>query len=297
MTEVQSRHSTELDLSQSAGVESRINHAFSVDVEDYFHVEAFRQVIDPATWDAQESRVKRNTLRLLELLDRHNTLATFFTLGWVAERSPRLITAITGAGHEIAVHSYDHTMITQQTPDQFRSDVRRSKEIIEDIAGKEVIGFRAPTYSIVKETLWALEVLAEEGFLYDSSIFPIVHDRYGIPEASRFPFPAGRLDNPIVEFPISTIRLFGNNLPFVGGGYLRLLPFTYVRWGMRRLVREGGRAMLYVHPWEIDPEQPVLDVGRLTKWRHYGGLSRMERRLKFLLDSYQFTTVRNVLGL
>ncbi len=297
MTEVQARPAVDRRQPPSPRGDAPLTHAFSVDVEDYFHVEAFRGVIDRAAWDQYEPRVERNTHRILRLLEEQNTLATFFVLGWVAERSPSLIKAIRDAGHELAVHSYDHTMVTEQTPRQFRSDVRRSKQIVEDIAGLEVVGFRAPTYSIVKETLWALEVLGEEGFLYDSSIFPIVHDRYGIPEADRFPFPAGHLDNPIVEFPISTVRLFRSNFPFIGGGYLRLLPLPYVRWGMKRLVKEGQQAMVYIHPWEIDPDQPVQQVGRLARLRHYGGLARMERRLLSLLQEHRFTTVRAVLGL
>jgi polysaccharide deacetylase family protein (PEP-CTERM system associated) len=296
MTEVRT-HSVQDGLSREPLATRPLTHAFSVDVEDYFHVEAFRGIIDRSSWDDYEPRAETNTLRLLDMLGEHSARATFFTLGWVAERNPGLIAEIHDRGHELAVHSYDHTMITKQTPQEFRSDLRRSKEIIEDIISEPVVGFRAPTYSIVEETMWALEILGEEGFLYDSSIFPIAHDRYGIPNAERFPFLAGDLDKPIVEFPISTIRLFGRNMPFVGGGYMRLLPMAYVRWGMRKMVEEGRSAVVYIHPWEIDPDQPVQDIGKLARLRHYGGLARMESRVRNLMEAHRFTTMRDVLGL
>jgi len=272
--------------------------AFSVDVEDYFHVEAFRHVVDPADWGSMEQRVEPNTRRLLGLLDDFRVKGTFFVLGWVAERRPDLVRDILAAGHEVGIHGYDHRPITAMTPSGFREDIRRAKGIVEDITGQPVLGYRAPTYSVVKDTLWALDVMVEEGLQYDSSIFPIVHDRYGIPNAQRYPWTEERDDGRLVEFPISTVRLFGRNLPFVGGGYLRLLPISYVRWGMRRVTgREGRPVMLYVHPWELDPGQPVLDVGRLARVRHYHGLERVERRLRELLRTFRFGTVRSVLGL
>lgn len=272
--------------------------AFSVDVEDYFHVEAFRHVVDPADWGSMEQRVEPNTRRLLGLLNEFNVNGTFFVLGWVAERRPDLVKDILASGHEVAIHGYDHRPITAMTPSEFREDIRRAKGIVEDITGLPVLGYRAPTYSVVKDTLWALDIMLEEGLRYDSSIFPIVHDRYGIPEAQRYPWVEERGDERLVEFPISTVRLWGRNLPFVGGGYLRLLPTSYVRWGMRRVTRREGRpVMLYVHPWELDPGQPVLDVGRLARVRHYHGLERVERRLRGLLRGFRFGTVRSVLGL
>jgi polysaccharide deacetylase family protein (PEP-CTERM system associated) len=272
--------------------------AFSVDVEDYFHVEGFRHVVDPADWDSMEQRVEPNTRRLLDLLDESGTRATFFVLGWVAERRPGLVADIHAAGHELAIHGYDHRPITAMTPAELRADIRRAKGIVEDAVGAPVLGYRAPTYSVVRDTMWALDVMIEEGLGYDSSIFPIVHDRYGIPDAARYPWTETRKVGELVEFPVSTVRLLGRNLPFVGGGYLRLLPMPWVRWGMRRVTGVERRpAMLYVHPWEIDPGQPVLEVPRLARVRHYRGLERVEDRLRGLLREFRFDTVRTVLGL
>jgi polysaccharide deacetylase family protein (PEP-CTERM system associated) len=275
-----------------------IVNAFSVDVEDYFQVAALADVVRRQDWDRFEPRVERNTLQLLGLLEQHSVKATWFVLGWVAERWPALVREICAAGHELALHGYDHQPVTAMTPSEFRADVRKSRQILEEIAGVEVIGYRAPSYSIVGETLWATGVLAEEGFRYDSSIFPIVHDRYGIPAAHRFP---GRLELPVAgelhEFPISTLRFAGVNLPFVGGGYLRLLPMRYVRWGMRRLNRQGHPAIVYVHPWEIDPHQPRLPAKWSSRLRHYRNLDRTWDRLVTLLTEFRFTTVRETLGL
>lgn len=285
-----------------AGLQRRslpdIVSAFSVDVEDYFHVESFRRILDPADWDSMEQRVEPNTLRLLRLLDEFGVKGTFFVLGWVAERRPQLVGDIQAAGHEVGIHGYDHRPITAMTPAGFREDIRRAKGIVEDATGQAVLGYRAPTYSVVEDTLWALDVMVEEGLRYDSSIFPIVHDRYGIPDAARYPWVEERNGERLVEFPISTVRLLGRNLPFVGGGYLRLLPMPYVRWGMRRVTQVERRpSMLYVHPWEIDPDQPVLDVGRVARIRHYRGLAGVEDRLRRLLREFRFDTVRSVLGL
>lgn len=274
-------------------------NAFSVDVEDYFQVGAFEGTVRRDDWDRLEHRVEPNTRRLLDLLERHQARATFFVLGWVAERWPGLVRDIQAAGHELGTHGYDHRRVTYLTPESFRLDVRHAKEIIEDIAGVPVIGYRAPSYSIVRETLWAIDVLAEEGFRYDSSIFPIVHDRYGIPGYPRFPRRVrGSNGSALHEFPISTVRVAGVNLPFVGGGYLRHFPLSFVLWGMRRLNGGDGQpAIVYIHPWEIDPGQPRQPVGWLTRIRHYRNLDRTEERLECLLRDFRFTTVRKVLGL
>jgi polysaccharide deacetylase family protein (PEP-CTERM system associated) len=274
-------------------------NAFSVDVEDYFQVGLFEDAVPRETWDRMEPRVERNTRRLLDLCDQHQVKGTFFVLGWVAERWPQLVRDIRDAGHELATHGQDHRRVTTLTPREFRADVRRSKQTIEDIAGVEVIGYRAPNYSIVRETLWAVDVLVEEGFRYDSSIFPIRHDRYGIPDFPRFPRPLnGRDGKGLHEVPISTVRLAGMNLPFVGGGYLRHFPFAFTRWGMQRLNGfERRPAILYVHPWEIDPDQPRQPVRWLTRLRHYRNLHRTEERLVRLFSDYSFTTIREVLGL
>lgn len=274
-------------------------NAMSVDVEDYFHVSAFEDVISRLDWEGLEPRVHTNTRRLLRLFESRDVKATFFVLGWVVERWPGLIREIRDAGHELASHGYDHKRATTLTPEEFREDIRCSKALIEDIAGEPVLGYRAPSYSIVRENLWALDILSEEGFAYDSSIFPIRHDRYGIPDSPRFPWQRQEVAGAaLYEFPISTVRVLGINLPFVGGGYLRQFPFSYVRWGMRRVNRREKRpVVVYVHPWEIDPDQPRQAVRRSTALRHYRNLHMTERRLSWLLDNYQFSTLSNVLGL
>jgi polysaccharide deacetylase family protein (PEP-CTERM system associated) len=274
-------------------------NAFSVDVEDYFQVGAFERACPRERWGSYEPRVEANTRRLLDLCDRHKVKGTFFVLGWVAERWPGLVRDIQAAGHELGTHGQDHRQVTTLTPDEFRQDIRRSKRTIEDAAGAEVIGYRAPSYSIVRETMWALDILHEEGFRYDSSVFPIHHDRYGIPDFPRFPRPLrGQNGSALHEFPISTVRFAGLNLPFVGGGYLRHFPWSFIRWGMSRLNRRERRpAILYIHPWEIDPAQPVQPVPYLTRVRHYRNLGRTEDRLARLFREYPFTTVREVLGL
>jgi polysaccharide deacetylase family protein (PEP-CTERM system associated) len=279
-----------------SGPNGRLN-AFSVDVEDFFQVAAFEGVIDRADWDGFDRRVESNTRRLLELLDRHGVRATMFVLGWVAERAPELVREISAGGHELAIHGYGHQRVTELTPDEFRQDVRSAKRLLEDIAGVEVRGYRAPTYSIVKETMWAVDILLDEGFLYDSSIFPIRHDRYGIPDAPRFPWVVRSANGSrLVEFPISTVRVLGMNLPFVGGGYLRLLPVGFAHWGMRRLNEvEGKPAIVYVHPWELDPGQPRQQVGWLARVRHYRNLEHTEERLAGLFESFRFGTVSEVL--
>lgn len=274
-------------------------NAFSVDVEDYFQVGAFEDAIPRDAWEGFEPRVERNTRRLLDLCASHDVKGTFFTLGWVAERWPGLVRDIQAAGHELGTHGQDHRRVTKMTPAEFREDVRRSKRTIEDITGDPVIGYRAPNYSIVRETFWAMDVLMEEGFRYDSSIFPIWHDHYGIPDFPRFPRPVkGENGSALHEFPISTIRFAGMNLPFVGGGYLRHFPLSFIRWGMHRLNGHERRpAILYIHPWEIDPGQPVQPVGLLKRLRHYRNLARTEDRLARLFSEYCFTSCREVLGL
>jgi polysaccharide deacetylase family protein (PEP-CTERM system associated) len=274
-------------------------NAFSVDVEDYFQVGAFEDAIPRDAWGKFEPRVEQNTRRLLDLCARYDVKGTFFTLGWVAERWPDLVRDIQAAGHELGTHGQDHRRVTKMTPAEFREDVRRSKQTIEDIAGTPVIGYRAPNYSIVRETFWAMDILMEEGFRYDSSIFPIWHDHYGIPDFPRFPRPVkGENGSALHEFPISTIRFAGMNLPFVGGGYLRHFPLSFIRWGMHRLNSHERRpAILYIHPWELDPGQPVQPVGLLKRVRHYRNLGRTEARLARLFSEYSFTSCREVLGL
>jgi len=271
-------------------------NALTVDVEDYYQVESFVNSVRREDWGLWESRVERNTYRLLDLFARHKARGTFFILGWIAERHPQLARAIVGEGHEIACHSYDHQFILSQGREEFRADVRRAKLLLEDITGEAVEGYRAPTYSIMKETLWALDILIEEGFRYDSSIFPIRHDRYGVPGAKRFPYRIYCKSGELLEFPPSTVRIAGQNLPMAGGGYFRLLPYPIFRWGVRRINRrEGQPAIFMVHAWEVDPDQPVLPGTRFNVWRHRNNLNLTESRLERLLQDFGFTSVREVL--
>ncbi|MBS1817547.1 MAG: DUF3473 domain-containing protein [Acidobacteria bacterium] len=272
-------------------------NAMSVDVEDYFQVSAFDSVVSRGNWDQYESRVVANTRRLLELLARTKTTSTFFILGWVAERHPSLVREIVAQGHEVASHGYHHQLAYLLTPQQFREDVRSAKATLEALTGQAVLGYRAPSYSIVQSNLWALDVLIEEGYVYDASIFPIRHDRYGIPDATRHIHELKRQAGTLLEFPVSTVRMGNINLPVTGGGYFRLLPYQWTRWGIRRVNNEGQPAMFYVHPWEIDPDQPRMDVGRLTRVRHYGGLSTTEQRLAKLLQQFRFASVSSVMNL
>ncbi len=270
-----------------------MTNIISVDVEDYFHVEAFSDVVERSSWDSYSCRVEANTLRLLDLFDEAGVEATFFILGWVAERYPGLVREIVARGHEPACHSYWHRLIYKLTPAEFREDTRKAKDLIEQSAGCAVHGYRAPSYSIVSRSLWALDVLAESGFSYDSSIFPIHHDVYGIPGAPRFPFRIGTSSGPITEFPITTFRLAGSrNLPVGGGGYLRIFPFWYTRLGVARAAQEGLPLVAYIHPWEVDADQPRLP-GRLTsRLRHYTNLSRTYGRLQHLLELGTFSSFR-----
>ena len=262
----------------------------SVDVEDYFHVEAFTGVVDRSAWGAYPPRVDENTRRLLDLCDEYRARGTFFVLGWVAERFPALVREIAGRGHELACHSYWHRLIYKLSPREFRADTLRAKAVIEDAAGVRVEGYRAPSYSITSRSLWALDVLAECGFRYDSSVFPIRHDIYGIPAAPRFPFRLDTAAGPLIELPLTTFRVPKlQNLPVGGGGYLRLLPLWYTRWGVRRAEAEGLPLIVYIHPWEIDPHQPRIAAGLKSRLRHYTNLHKTISRLKVLLASGGFS--------
>ncbi len=274
----------------------RIVNAMTIDVEDYFHVSVFDGVVPRSEWTRLESRVCANTERLLEIFDQHGVRGTFFVLGWVAERFPALALRIAAGGHEIASHGYGHRLVYDQTPQAFREDVRRAKHVIESACGVAVNGYRAPSYSIVPRSLWALDVLIEEGYKYDSSIFPIRHDRYGIPVSARHPYvidrPAGRL----VEVPASTVQAGTANLPIAGGGYFRLLPYGWTRWGIQRLnTTEQRPAVFYLHPWEIDPKQPRLPAGVLSTMRHYRNLDQTEPRLLQLLQDFSWGSLRSIL--
>ena len=267
-------------------------NAMSVDVEDYFQVSAFDDVVPRGSWDRRESRVCANTDRLLTLFGEAGVRSTFFVLGWVAERFPGLVRRIADAGHEVASHGHAHELVYTQTPAAFREDVKRSKGVLESTTGLPVHGYRAPSYSVVERSLWALDVLIEEGFAYDASIFPIHHDRYGIPDAPRHAHVVTRPGGCIMEAPGSTVRLGPVNLPIAGGGYFRMLPYALTRWGIARLnTVERRPAIFYLHPWEIDPGQPRIDAGALSRLRHYRNLHKTEARLRSLLREFRFSTI------
>jgi len=272
----------------------RITNAMSVDVEDYFQVSAFESVIDRASWDNLECRVERNTHKALALFDEAGIKATFFVLGWVADRYPALVREIVENGHELASHGYSHSRITTLDKKQFRDEVRTSKAILEDLGSVKVKGYRAPSYSIVASTLWAHEILAEEGYRYSSSVYPIKHDLYGIPDASRFKYEIPALD--LTEIPVSTVEIYGRNFPCGGGGYFRLFPYRLSRWAIERVNQgEGNPCNFYFHPWELDPEQPRQEkIPLKTRFRHYLNLRRMESRLQRLLKDFSWGTMEGV---
>ncbi|WP_295718470.1 XrtA system polysaccharide deacetylase [uncultured Halovibrio sp.] len=273
-----------------------IPNALTIDVEDYFHVAALSEVISPEDWSSMEYRCEANTDRLLEIFDNAGVKGTFFVLGWVAEKSPALVRRIAAAGHEIASHGYSHQLVYNQTPEVFREETIKSKALLEDQVQQPVNGYRAASYSITNESRWALDILAEAGFTWDSSIFPVHHDRYGMPGTPRWPH---RLTTDkgyeLTEFPLTTLKLAGYTLPIAGGGYFRLYPYGFSRWGLARANREGQPFIFYLHPWEIDPEQPRFNVSRFSKFRHYNNLDKCEARLKKLVNDFNFTTVANVL--
>lgn len=274
-----------------------MKNALTIDVEDYFQVAALASAVPQSSWASREYRAERNTDRLLELFASHGVTATFFVLGWVGERSPQLVRRIHEAGHEVASHGFFHRCVYEQSPQEFRDETRRSKQLLEDACGAAVEGYRAASFSIVRESLWALDVLLDEGFRYDSSVFPIRHDRYGIPGAKPSPgllrAPSGR---EIVEFPMSTASLFGMRLPVSGGGYFRILPYPLIRAGLRQINGTQRQPFtFYLHPWEIDPEQPRVEVGAFSRFRHYTNLDVCYSRLDRLLREFEFTSMRRVL--
>lgn len=275
-----------------------IPNALTFDVEEYFHVSAFEGVIKRHEWDSLPSRLPEPTEKILDSLAARNLRATFFVLGWVARRQPKLIRRIHAAGHSIGSHSYDHRLVYRLSPQTFRNDLRESLAVLQDIIGQKVISYRAPSFSITPRSLWALEILAEEGIQYDASIFPVYHDRYGLPRAPRIPFRVETHSGYLWEFPGTTIRFLGLPLPLGGGGYFRLYPLWLTVIFMRRLHRAGRPVLFYFHPWELDPEQPrIRAVSWPTTFRHYVNLDRTERKLTRLLDTFSWhpleETIRN----
>ena len=264
-----------------------LTNALTIDVEDYFQVSAFAPYIRRSEWDSRECRVERNVGRILELLSQRDIKATFFTLGWVAERYPQLVRAIVAGGHELASHGYGHERASDLSRDAFTQDVTRAKQLLEDLSGKPVLGYRAPSFSIGSANLWAFDVLAEAGYSYSSSVYPIKHDHYGMPDSPRFAY---RLANGLLEVPVTTLRMMNRNLPSSGGGYFRLLPYALSRWMLRKVNREDREsAVFYFHPWEIDPGQPrIAGIDARTRFRHYVNIDRTEGRLQSLMQDFRW---------
>ncbi len=284
----------DLSLARESG--TQIRNAMTVDVEDYFHVAALASVIKRDDWPRMEYRAEESTRKLLDLFAQFEISATFFVLGWVARRSPALVRQIHDAGHEVACHGLSHELIYRQTPKDFALETAESKSLLEDIIGESVLGYRAASWSITRQSLWALDVIHDLGFLYDSSIFPIHHDRYGIPGA---PTRVGQVTSPsghrIVEFPPSTATILGVRVPVAGGGYFRLLPYSLTRFGLKQVNAAGEPFIFYLHPWEVDVDQPRIGASWLSRLRHYTNLDKTEVRLRKLLTEFKCTTVRAVL--
>jgi len=263
-------------------------NGLSVDIEDWFQVGAFERTIRREDWNGLASRVERNSDAVIDLFERMGAKATFFTLGWVAERYPALIRRIVDAGHELASHGWDHVRVFTMTPDQFRDDIRRTRSVLEDLGGRKVTGYRAPSFSIDKRTPWAHEILAEEGYAYSSSVAPVAHDHYGWPDAPRFAFrPVA--DSALIELPVTTAKLRGRTVAAGGGGFFRLFPYAFSRWAIRQVNAEQRPAIFYFHPWEIDPGQPrVADAPLKSKLRHYARLGAMEGKLERVIGDFRW---------
>ena len=275
----------------------KVKNAMTVDVEDYYHVSAFSNKVKFMDWNKYESRVVFNTNNILELFDKYNIKSTFFILGWVAEKYPHLVRKIAGAGHEVASHGYSHQLIYKQGKNIFKEETLRSKAILENESQTEVLGYRAASYSITSESLWALDILIDAGFKYDSSIFPIYHDRYGIPNAKIFPHRLQTINNKeITEFPLTTQKFMGLKLPAAGGGYFRIYPYFFSKYLLRKRCSKNNTPFIfYFHPWEVDPEQPRIKAGIISRFRHYNNLRKCKDRIEMLLTDFKFTTACDVL--
>ncbi len=270
-----------------------ISNYLTIDVEDYYHVSAFERVVGHKNWDSYDSRIEVSTKSILDVLDSHEVKATFFVLGWIAEKFPRLVKDIHIRGHEIGCHSFYHRLIYNLSPEEFRNDTKKAKDVLEQIIGRPVTGYRAPSYSIIKKTLWALNILEDLGFKYDSSIFPIFHDRYGIFDSPRFKYKLP--GNNMTEYPITTAAFLGLRLPVSGGGYFRLLPYKFTRMFLSRINhKEKQPFVFYIHPWEIDPEQPkITGMSGLSKFRHYNNLDKTVHRFNKLLQDFKFAPINH----
>jgi polysaccharide deacetylase family protein (PEP-CTERM system associated) len=275
-----------------------MHNFLTCDLEEYFHVSAYADRVDQRNWDSFPSRVAESTDRILELLDQNHCVATFFVLGWVAEKKPEVVRRVAEAGHEIACHSLLHRRVYELTPEEFREDTRRAKSVIEDVTGKQVVGYRAPSFSVTAASIWALEILVEAGFRYDSSIYPVKHPSYGMAKAPRTPFRINTSSGAILEFPLTTLEFAGHRSPVAGGAYLRVLPYLYTRWAMHYLNRrENSSVCVYVHPWEIDAGQPRLPGKMSAHLRHRLGLRSLERKLERLMRDFPFATLDSQLHL
>ena len=274
----------------------RVLHCLSFDIEEHFQVSAFDSPMRRGHWDQFESRVERNTSRVLDLLASRSVSATFFILGWVACRYPKLVRRIAADGHEVASHGNVHELILVQTPARFREDIRKTKRILEDLIGQAVHGYRAPSFSITRETMWALPILAEEGYTYDSSIFPIPHPSYGIPNALPYSHQVSTEKGALWEVPLSTVKIFGLPVPIGGGGYFRLFPYPILRQLLYKVESTGHPLVMYLHPWELDPDQPLMKGQWLSRFRHYTNLHKTESRLVSLLEDFRFAPIREAIA-
>ncbi|MCB0281945.1 MAG: DUF3473 domain-containing protein [Calditrichaeota bacterium] len=273
-----------------------IENILSVDVEEWFHPEALQHRFPAEIWSEQITRVRQNIDNLLELFEQKNAKATFFILGWVAQEHPEMIREIAKQGHEIASHGSFHRMVTKMKPAEFEKDLSYSLKTLEDVSGEKVLGFRAPTFSVVKETFWSWEIMLKLGLVYDSSVYPIWHDRYGVPEAPRKMYLALEQDQrQLIEFPMSTMRIFNKNVPFGGGGYLRIFPEWITRLGIKRVNKEGIPAIVFMHPWEFDTDQPKLNLGKIQTIRHYYNIKNNISKLAHLLDEFKWISFRDYL--
>jgi len=271
-----------------------MKNILTIDVEDYFQVENFKKVIKFSDWGKYEDRVVGNTGKMLEILDNAGVKATFFVLGWTAEKFPGIVSDISEAGHEVASHGYAHAPIYTLSPAEFRADIVKAKKILEGITGRPVLGYRAPTFSLTDKCLWAVEVLAEEGFEYDSSVLPVRHKTRGLPDAGRYPYRIVENGRSLFEVPISTTTFLGRNMAFSGGGYFRLFPYTYVKNRIKKINTDRHPAVVYMHPWEIDPDQPRIKADIAGRFKHYVNISKTEKKMKRLLDDFEFGSIESV---